>query len=1115
MSGFDRFSAWWKGNRMTSDPKTNPVPASTEAELEISDLEPRILMSGTWIDPQNTAVLGGATAESDYYNGTSGNDTASGLGGDDGMVGYGGADSLFGGDGHDTIDGGSGNDTLSGDAGNDIAIGGSGNDTITGGTGNDRLYGDGTMTVVATEDFQSGASGWSNNTTSTGTTMTTFLGRFGGTGGSQSISKSFAMPSGTDVAVVAFQLYEIDSWDGEQFRIFVNDSNAVSISPTFYNSDSGVSGTSGNVSYEITPINDGLTNTDFGGYADQRWQVKLTITNPSSSLKIGFGSTLDQDVNDESWGIDAFSVGAINADTEYGDDTLTGGAGNDFIDGGSGNDVAIFSGTSAQYTVTNNGNGTWTVTDSVGGRDGTDTVTNVERLQFSDRSYFTTTGDWNTAPDDLVDTRPTDEGISLNEDGGNNRYLSVVDDGTVLGGLGDFSIRTTLETTDTGNGYFLSYAVSGEDNEFKLGFENQIVFLELDGGNWFTNISQASLTDGRPHEIMVTRAAATGSIAIYIDGALVDSRTSFKTNVSLISGGTLVIGQEQDSVGGSFTTSETFSGKIHDLAIFSKSLSSTEVTNITGRELTSSTNVRQYWDFDTVSGSTINAVYGSKSLTIQSITPGSGWVASNVTEVGSSLSGSVVENASAGTQVMRVTGIDERGEMLSYSLTNDAGGRFQIDATTGIISVKAGASLDFETSTSHSVTVRATDTSGLTYDESFVIQVTNVDEAPVATADSGTATEAGGVANATAGSNATGNVLTNDVTDTGDTKTVSGVAAGSVGSTSGNVASAVAGAYGSITIAANGSYTYTVNQSNAAVQALRTSGNTLTDTFSYTVRDTAGQTSTTQVTITITGANDAPHDLATTGLTVQENVANGTTVGTITASDVDSGDTRSFSLVDSAGGRFAINPTTGVVTVANASLLNFESQTSHVITVRVTDAVGATYDEQFTVSVTNANEGPVAVADTATAAEAGGVANATAGSNATGNVLTNDTDVDAGDTKTVTGVVAGGVGPASGNVASPLSGSYGTITLGANGAYTYVVDQNNPTVQALRTSGNTLTDTFTYTMRDAAGLTSTTQLTITITGANDAPHDLATTGLTVQENVANGTTVGTITASDV
>ncbi|MFN9913089.1 MAG: VCBS domain-containing protein, partial [Pirellulaceae bacterium] len=100
---------------------------------------------------------------------------------------------------------------------------------------------------------------------------------------------------------------------------------------------------------------------------------------------------------------------------------------------------------------------------------------------------------------------------------------------------------------------------------------------------------------------------------------------------------------------------------------------------------------------------------------------------------------------------------------------------------------------------------------------------------------------------------------------------------------------------------------YTVDNSHAAVQALRLTGQTLTDTFTYTMRDTGGLESTTQVTITIQGANDTP----------------------------------------------------------------------------------------------------TAVADTNTAVEAGGLTNGTAGLNPTGNVLTNDTDVDTvanGETKTVVGV---------------------------------------------------------------------------------------------------------------
>jgi Ca2+-binding RTX toxin-like protein len=64
-----------------------------------------------------------------------------------------------------------------------------------------------------------------------------------------------------------------------------------------------------------------------------------------------------------------------------GNDTIAGGAGNYTVDGGPGIDTAVFSGARADYTVSHNGS-TWTVSHT--GSDGVDTLTNVERLQFSD-----------------------------------------------------------------------------------------------------------------------------------------------------------------------------------------------------------------------------------------------------------------------------------------------------------------------------------------------------------------------------------------------------------------------------------------------------------------------------------------------------------------------------------------------------------------------------------------------------------------------------------------------------------------------------------------------------------------------------------------------------------
>ncbi len=157
-------------------------------------------------------------------------------------------------------------------------------------------------------------------------------------------------------------------------------------------------------------------------------------------------------------------------------------------------------------------------------------------------------------------------------------------------------------------------------------------------------------------------------------------------------------------------------------------------------------------------------------------------------------------------------------------------------------------------------------------------------------------------------------------------------------------------------------------------------------------------------------------------------------------------------------------------------------------------------------SVLPVNSAPVAVADASNlsltpgtdggpALEAGGVSNVTPGADANGDVLSNDTDTNAGDTKTVlkagtssadTLVTAATASP-SDTDGTKIVGVYGDLYIGTDGNYRYQVDNTDSAVQALRTTSDTLSDTFTYQMKDAAGATSTTTLTVKIVGANDAP----------------------------
>lgn len=77
-------------------------------------------------------------------------------------------------------------------------------------------------------------------------------------------------------------------------------------------------------------------------------------------------------------GSDTFQGGAK-------DDTFFAFGGDDTFDGAAGQDTVIFSGPKANYTVTENLDGSFTVTDSVANRDGTDTLVSIEKLQFSDQ----------------------------------------------------------------------------------------------------------------------------------------------------------------------------------------------------------------------------------------------------------------------------------------------------------------------------------------------------------------------------------------------------------------------------------------------------------------------------------------------------------------------------------------------------------------------------------------------------------------------------------------------------------------------------------------------------------------------------------------------------------
>lgn len=162
----------------------------------------------------------------------------------------------------------------------------------------------------------------------------------------------------------------------------------------------------------------------------------------------------------------------------------------------------------------------------------------------------------------------------------------------------------------------------------------------------------------------------------------------------------------------------------------------------------------------------------------------------------------------------------------------------------------------------------------------------------------------------------------------------------------------------------------------------------------------------------------------------------------------------------------------------------------------VSDGNGKTVTATFTVVIHGRNDTPIAANDSAIAVEAGGVNNGTPGQAGSGNALGNDLDVDAGDSKTLDGVylgtlAAGGTFVQVGAGATQVAGSYGTLSIDANGNYVYTVNDSLAAVQALK-AGESLVETFSYRMHDTEGASSQAQITITIEGRYDTPWPMMT-----------------------
>lgn len=303
----------------------------------------------------------------------------------------------------------------------------------------------------------------------------------------------------------------------------------------------------------------------------------------------------------------------------------------------------------------------------------------------------------------------------------------------------------------------------------------------------------------------------------------------------------------------------------------------------------------------------------------------------------------------------------------------------------------------------------------------------------------------------------------------------------------------VTGTYGSLYVQDDGVYTYALNNSDPDTIALAR-GQSGTETFSYTVRDATGLSSTGTLKIVVSAVNHVP--VAISNTLVSSVFPTQPLSGQFFYSDSD-GDTVTVVAVRTASGTPG---TVGQVIQGKYGTFVINADRTYTYTPEPTAAAfkallpGQVATEEFIYTISDgeltaegkfsrtwlgANDQPTAVNDFGYGLTEDGPQ-----SSVSGNVLGNDFDVDPGTTLKVT-FVSSNFGNGS-IVGTTVAGRYGSIVVQADGSFVYTINNDDPDTQAL-TAGQNGFDFFEYRVSDGS-LTSQAVARIDIAGAADAPR---------------------------
>ncbi len=795
------------------------------------------------------------------------------------------------------------------------------------------------------EDFSSdnSASGWGKNALvqTRGFSQHLSENNFGDYDGRESISKTITLApagsAGPAVAQIEFDFIKIDSWDkGEQLKVYLNNGMAFAFTPKNTGND-GLDGTTGTFTvggitgtYVITSSG---VDTQMGGsglYLDRIYHISIIAEGIGNKVTLGFGNTLNEHYTNEDFGIDNIVIRDATVGQLFTQGNLTVAD----VD----HDQSAFiaqQATAGKYgTFTLDTAGHWTYTaDNANpdiqalkaGASALDSFT-VQSIDGTSKIVTVTINGTNDAP----------TAIALS-----NNTVDENDAGAIIG---------KLTTTDKDIGDTHTYTVS--DDRFEV----------VDGSLKLKN--NVSLDYEAKHSIDIT----------------VTSKDS-----------------------GNLTTSQTFTIQVGDV---------NEKPNAGS-------------DF------TVNAA----------------------------------ENVSDTTVLAKVTATDPDAgnQNLKYSIASDVSGKFEVNQTTGEVSLKSGASLDYETDKQHVVTVRVTDGGNLTDDVQVTIKVTDVNEKPDAGAD----------------------FTVSAAENVGDTVVLAKVTATDPDAGPQNlkysIASDVSGKFevnqitGEVSLKSGASLDYETAQQHVVTVRVTDGGNLSDDV---------------QVTIKVTDVNEAPTITSGATASVAENTAASTVVYQAVATDPEKG-ALTYSLSGKDANLFDIDVNSGAVTFKTSpdyeAPKDFGGNNAYDIVVTAKDAGNLTDTQSVAITVTNVNEAP-----TITSGATASVAENTSASTVVYQVAATD--------------------PEGGKLSYSLSGTDAALfNISDKGAVTF---KASPDFEAPKDAGNNNVYDIVVTAKDAGNLTASQAVAITVTNVNEAPTITSAATATVAENTSASTIVYQAAATD-